>query len=103
MSPRRRPRIVSWIWRANAGDADLVHDVTESRRLEKSCRFVSSLLTTEDRLEPQRFSSWTKLTSTAAWVYRFIENCRSPVPIRRQGTIQPDEVSFAEIRIIRQA
>ena len=44
MSPRRRPRIVSWIWRANAGDADLVHDVTESRRLERSCRFVSSLI-----------------------------------------------------------
>ena len=63
--------------------------------------FLSS--TTGDRLEQQRFSSWTKLTRIAAWVYRFIENCCSLVPIRRQGTIQPNEVSFAEIRIIRQA
>ena len=51
MSPRRRPRIVSWIWRANAGDADLVHDVTESRRLERSCRFVSSLFMLFSRRE----------------------------------------------------
>ena len=54
-------------------------------------------LTTEDRLEPQRFSSWTKFTRTAAWVCRFIENCRCPVTIRRQGMIQPER------RIIRQA
>ena len=60
-------------------------------------------LTAEDRLEPQRYSSWTKLTRTAAWVYHFIENCRSQVTTRRQGTIQPDEVSFTEIRNIRQA
>ena len=60
-------------------------------------------MTTEDRLEPQRFSSRTNLTRTAAWVYRHIENCRSPVTIRRQGMIQPDDVSFAEIRIISQA
>ena len=60
-------------------------------------------MTTKDRLEPQRFSSWTNVTRTAAWVYRLIDNCRFPVTTRRQGTIQPDEVSFAEIRIIRQA
>ena len=44
-----------------------------------------------------------KLPRTAAWVYCHIENCRSPVTIRRQGMIQPDDVSFAEIRIISQA
>ena len=38
-----------------------------------------------------------KLPRTAAWVYCHIENCRSPVTIRRQGMIQPDDVSFAEI------
>ena len=60
-------------------------------------------MTTKDQLEPQRFSSWTKLTRTAAWVYCFVENCHFPVPIHRHGTIQPNEVSFVEIRIIRQA
>ena len=44
-----------------------------------------------------------KLPRTAARVYCHIENCRSPVTIRRQGMIQPDDVSFAEIRIISQA
>lgn len=71
---------------------------TNERSVEEA--FLS--LTTED-LEPQRFSSWTKLTRTAAWVYHYIENYCSPVTTRRQGTIQPDNVLFAEIRIIRQA
>ena len=30
------------------------------------------------RLDPKRFSSWTKLIRVQAWVRRFIDNCRSP-------------------------
>ena len=29
------------------------------------------------RLQPERFSSWNKLTRLLAWVMRFTTNCRS--------------------------
>lgn len=38
-------------------------------------------LTSEDRLQPQRYSSWSKLTRVTASVDRFLENCRLPAAI----------------------
>ena len=63
--------------------------------------FLSSV--GEDRLEPQRYSSWSKPTRVAARVDRFLENCRLPAAFRREGTIQPDEVASSGMRFIRQA
>ncbi|KAL9987044.1 hypothetical protein ACROYT_G001279 [Oculina patagonica] len=60
-------------------------------------------LTSEDRLQPQRYSSWSKLTRVTASVDRFLENCRLPAALRREGALKPDEVSAAEMRYIRQA
>ena len=57
----------------------------------------------EDRLEPQRYSSWSKLTRVSARVNRFIENCRLPVALRREGALQPDEVISAGMQFIREA
>ena len=42
----------------------------------------------EDRLEPKRYSSWSRLTRVSARVDRFIENCRLPVALRREGSLQ---------------
>ena len=61
--------------------------------------FLSSV--GEDRLEPQRYSSWSRLTIDAARVDRFLENCRLPAAFRREGTIQPDEVASSGMRFIR--
>ena len=44
MRASRRPGIVIKFWRQIVGDADPRHDVTKSRRRERSRRFVSSLL-----------------------------------------------------------
>ena len=63
--------------------------------------FLSS--SSEDRLEPQRYSSLSKLTRVSARVNRFIENCRLPVAPRRGGALQPGEVISAGMRFIRQA
>ena len=38
--------------------------------------FLSTM--TEDRLDPTRYSSWTRLTRVSATVNRFLENCRLP-------------------------
>ena len=56
----------------------------------------------EDRLEPKRYSSWSKLTRVSARVDRFIENCHLPVALRREGSLQTDEVISAGTRFIRQ-
>lgn len=56
----------------------------------------------EDRLEPKRYSSWGKLTRVSARVDRFIENCRLPVALRREGSLQTDEVISVGMCFIRQ-
>ena len=63
--------------------------------------FLSSI--GEDHLEPLRYSSWSKLTRVSAWVDRFLENSPLPAALRREGTIQPDEVASAWMRIIKHA
>ncbi|XP_060568260.1 uncharacterized protein LOC132726871 [Ruditapes philippinarum] len=37
--------------------------------------FISNV-TTEDRLDPERFSDWLRLLRVTAWVKRFTDNCR---------------------------
>jgi len=43
-----------------------------------------------------------KLTRVVAWVLRFVANCRSRQE-RRKGSLSPEELQNAEIRIIRDA
>ena len=54
------------------------------------------------RLHPSNWSSWLKLTRVVAWVLRFVANCRSRQE-RRKGSLSPEELQNAEIRIIRDA
>ena len=54
----------------------------------------------EDRLEPKRYSSWSKLTRVSARVDRFIENCYLPVALMREGSLQTDEVISTGMRFI---
>ena len=55
------------------------------------------------RLHPSNWSSWLKLTRVVAWVLRFVANCRSHRQERRKGSLSPEELQNAEIRIIRDA
>ena len=55
------------------------------------------------RLHPSNWSSWLKLTRAVAWVLRFVANCRSYRQERRKGSLSPEELQNAEIRIIRDA
>jgi len=48
------------------------------------------------RLDPKRFSSWTKLVRVQAWVRRFIDNCRSPN--RERGGLKAEEIEDAKIQ-----
>ena len=55
------------------------------------------------RLEPNRHSSWSKLTKIQAWVYRFIGNCRTTKDKRQSGELSPEEIKDTEISIIKKA
>ena len=65
-----------------------------ARPLSEDCKW---------RLHPSNWSSWLKLTRVVAWVLRFVANCRSHRQERRKGSLSPEELQNAEIRIIRDA
>ena len=53
------------------------------------------------RLNPKRFSSWSRLIRVQAWVRRFIDNCRSRK--RESGELKSEEIEDAAIQVIRSA
>ena len=53
------------------------------------------------RLDPKRYSSWTKLIRIQAWVRRFIDNCRSPN--REKGELKAEEIEDVAIQVIKGA
>ncbi|XP_015769363.1 PREDICTED: uncharacterized protein LOC107347901 [Acropora digitifera] len=55
------------------------------------------------RLNPQRFSSWTRLARVHAWVSRFLDNCCLSKEQRITGELTIDEIRNAENEIIAQA
>jgi ribonuclease HI len=54
------------------------------------------------RLEPSRFSNWSKLTRITAWVYRFLQNSSVEKKNRTVGELTVDEINDAEAKIIVQ-
>ena len=53
-------------------------------------------------IEPQRYSSWKRLTSVQAWIMRFVDNCRSYGKDKSRGELNVDEIGQAEIVLIKQ-
>ena len=49
------------------------------------------------RLDPERFSSWTKLKRIIAWIYHFISICFLPNETRVTGKLLPEEITEAEV------
>ena len=67
----------------------------------QECSFLST--TKEDRLDPTRYSSWTRFTRVFAIVNRFLENSRSPSTLRTKGSLRPEEIVASEMHLIRLA
>ena len=63
--------------------------------------FLSTM--TEERLDPTKYSSWTKLTRVSATVNRFLENCRLPLTFRKKAALGPEEIVTSEMHFIRLA
>lgn len=58
---------------------------------------------TQWRMEPTRFSDWLRLTRVQAWIYRFLNNCRLPRKKRTTGELTSEEITDAEVHIIKKA
>ena len=97
-------------WPVSQIDTDKVSEATEIKRSAQAspqaCRSNGDwtvISAHEDdqlwRLDPERFSSWTKLVRIQAWVRRFIDNCRSP----NRGELKAEEIEDAAIQVIRGA
>ena len=54
-------------------------------------------------LEPERYSSWLRLSRICAWINRFIHNCSSPKEYRTSEILHSNEMKRAEIQLIRLA
>ena len=63
--------------------------------------FLSTV--TEDRLDPTRYSSWTRLTRVSATVNRFLENCHLQSTLRKKAALRPEEIVTSEMHFIRLA
>ena len=55
------------------------------------------------RLDPSRYSSWTRLLRVRTWVYRFVNNCGKPPEERSFGELSSQEISNTETDIIKEA
>eukprot|EP00794_Sanderia_malayensis_P002102 gene2102-2387_t len=53
-------------------------------------------------LEPSRFSSGLRLTKIVAWVYRFLNNCRTTQKRIIEDELTDEEIKDAEVSVIRE-
>ena len=56
-----------------------------------------------NRLNPDKFSSWTRITRVTAWVARFIFNCKTAFDTRLKGELGVDEIDDAQFGLIQKA
>ena len=57
-----------------------------------------------NRLDVKRYSDWNHMVRIYAWVYRFIENCKTQSKqLRTSGQLQPEEIRDIEIKLIKSA
>ena len=56
----------------------------------------------EERLKPERFSSWKRLLYVCSWAVRFVNNCRLPAEEKLRGELTRDELIIIERQILKQ-
>ena len=79
---------------------------TEVRKQYQECsqehlQVLSTM--TEDRLDPTRYSSWTRLTRVSATVNCFLEYCRLSSTLRMKAALGPEEIFTSEMHLSRLA
>ena len=95
-------------WPVNKGCKPSGFVVKEIRKKYAGCNDGTSLVIsnlscdkTEWRLDPKRYSSWTRLLRVFSWVNRFINNCVEDKEQRVKGGLTLNELNDAEKSIIK--
>ncbi|XP_045185023.2 uncharacterized protein LOC123543028 [Mercenaria mercenaria] len=57
----------------------------------------------EDRLDPIRYSSWSRFVHVFTWVNRFIDNCQLTEQERRKSGLLVEEIKSSKMQIIKKA
>lgn len=76
---------------------------TQTQPTEEITSTFLTVLPEDDRLNPICFLNWTRLVRVAAYVLRFVSNCRLPAKDRITKALDPEETKKAEIYFIQQA
>jgi len=63
----------------------------------------TSELEMPSRLQPCKFSSWSRLVRVRAWIQRYVNNCRRRIDERSPGSLSCREVADTENEIIKEA
>ena len=98
----------------STGSLPAMKEVRQSQHVHAADRQTSSISYTtqvsscssggEDwRLDPLRFSSWTRLVRVLSWVRRFMDNCRRSAKKRFTGELTIAELHESEVELIKQA
>ena len=73
--------------------------VKSEKKTTLACEVVTE--NTPNRLQPERYSSWPKLLNVAAYVNRFVDNCRLPADLRHTGPISVADLRDVETTYIK--
>ena len=77
----------------SASEAKKTRTVSEETELPYAfASVVTSPIEKTWRLDPKGFSSWTRPERIPTWIYRFLQNCRSPIELRKQSKLSPKEI-----------
>lgn len=99
-------------WPVNKVDKPQLPSPEVKKQYHETCHFQSDQVKPQDKvlsdgtnmLQPNRFSSWSKLVRLTARVMRFVYNCCNPKELRQAGRcLLPEELKDAEIHHIKQA
>ena len=87
--------------RSNGGKREKLKNITECYHVNAATSLESNI--DNWKLNPERYSSWTRLTRILAWVYRFLGNAKLPNLQRNCGELSVEEIRDAELSFIRNA
>ncbi|XP_067653340.1 uncharacterized protein [Haliotis asinina] len=68
--------------------------------LKQTSLWANAMQLADFKLDPSRFSDWSKLCRIMAWVYRFINNARKPHSLQKKGELEVEEMDDVVTHLI---
>ena len=81
----------------------------KTKKSKQSCKktdtetFISADETVENKLDPERVSSWVRLVRVFSWVNRFVASCKSKLHRKKTSVLSTEELQDSETMLILNA